>query len=356
MDRVRVLLSGGFGSGDAVDTVTLPLQHDDQETAFELGDDDDGNGNGDLQTLVSDSVTIGDLQRLGFVNRCPPFHSQRVMPFVSVLLSKGIWAFPSENSLAVYLRNKRQLDKVDYDAGVGVPLFHAVMGNTLKSVLFMNKQQGPVMRVYKYEIVHTKDVNAYTEGQVVHEQGTRALIKFEFCNVFKAHLPNSLRVDHTFTFYNGQSVTMSNYRDKRDIDTRVARIASEVGSGSRGLHSPFGSNDYQTASPRRQHAHFPYKQRATTITSTYYNGTTEETPRGAPRLGKYSDANVSMIPKKRILTLATFKINEFAPSNGDGASDGILNIHWDTQVLTCMCLLLHEYESRKERRHANSYG
>ena len=80
---------------------------------------------------------------------------------------------------------------------------------------------------------------------------------------------------------------------------------------------------------------------------------------------KRQDDKVSIIPKKRSLRVATLYMQETdslndgynsttsAPFTSDSEinSNIIDNIPWDSQVLTCMCMLLHEYESRKDKRH-----
>ena len=81
---------------------------------------------------------------------------------------------------------------------------------------------------------------------------------------------------------------------------------------------------------------------------------------------RYTDDKVSVIPKKRTLRVATFYLQETDlfddsssltntvpyTSNSEMSSNIIDKVPWDSQVLTCMCMLLHEYESRKEKRHS----
>lgn len=390
MDRVRSLLNSRRVvrvPEDEGERVLLPPQNSVsvESTAEHLyrphvgGDDDDQmtmiDGDRDdmtMHTLLSESSTIGDFQRLGFVNRCPNFDNERVVPFVSVLLSRGFYAFASEESYKAYLGNKRKIEKFDVQSELGIPLFHALPSNVVKSMF--GSRSTPVMRIFKFIVVRTCDANdnegstradvldfAPQGSELVSElQGTPySVYKYQFCTIFKAVDTKTGKVEHKFAFSKltsdvkdtviTENVNMTNYMQSRNADTNYAGLNLRW-YGSTGFASPFGSNnikllvlDDSMPSYMTQDTLNDYEQarRGERLRPLGY----------LPVWARYSDDKVSVIPKKRTLRVATLDIKE---QNRELSSDNpntAFGLPWDTQVLTCMCMLLHEYESRKDKRH-----
>lgn len=389
MNRVRALIGGGRrrNAGDhnvattsiSNDTSNIAAQSNgldqsslfDQQTMTE-GDvsvieyESDISTLGDAQTFISESQTIGDLQTRGFVNRCPNFTSSRTIPFVSILLTKGFFAFSSEHSYTTFISNKRKFNDTAllHNGGVGVPLFHAVVSNVIKSLLGSGKQKCElVMKIFTYQIVDNgTDLTNFPNLEIVSQDNTHKLIKFEFCQIFKQiHQSNSTKVIHTLKFYSGKEVNMVNFSDKRDIDTNIDDLPLRW-FGFSGFASPFGSNDIKLlVLDDNMPTFMNFNDSASS--SPGVNQTSNRSLGTMPIWGRYSDANISMLPTKRTVKLADFKINEttnltrsspLSEVSPTAMQAGIEKVPQSTQILTCMCMMLHEYESRKERRHKNN--
>lgn len=207
MDRVRSLIGNRRGRGhnrqhppyphngspSTVNLLGANVYGDDQSTIFarenesletSANEGDDSADAATLNTAVSEGSTIGDLQRQGYVNRAPRFTSERAMPFVSVLLQRGFFAFPSEESLQLFLHNKRKLDNIDPKTGLGLPLFHAISLNLVKSLF--SDQNTPVMRIYKYVMIDSQCDKPPLNSEVVSRINENVSIyKYEFCTILK---------------------------------------------------------------------------------------------------------------------------------------------------------------------------
>lgn len=381
MDRVRALIGsrrrnagGRQGPGTAANARIPEVQRaepamqfassDDQETIFETlndaqtlgpGRDEDGD-NDDTQTLrtyLSENPTIGDMQRQGYVNRSPQFCSVRDVCFVSVLLTKGFFAFPSKQSYDVYIANKRRLDRVDPLTGMGVPLFHAVPTNIMKSI-FSNKTQ-TVLKIHKYELAK-RGAPLPGSAQIVHEAQEFVIAKYLFCTVTMeevqhtasspaAALNQESKIKHTLKFHNtdGSYTTteMFNINGRRDIDTSLDTLPLRW-FGFSSFASPFGSNDIKLL--------ILDDNMPNLVESTPNTGSVPRPLGYLPVWAKYTDVDDSFLSTKRSVYLANLEIKETTDATAR-ENLGILNVPWNTQVLTCMCMLLHDYESRKERRH-----
>lgn len=336
--------------------------------------------NDDIQTFISESQTIGDLHTRGYINRSPNFDSVRNIPLVSVLLTRGFFAFSSDSSYKTFLNNKRKLDQLSLldNGGIGVPLFHAVTSNVIKSLLVPGKSKvEPIMKIFRYQIINhnnnsVEDLKLFPNYEIILQNNisNKILIKYEFCQIFKSVDENNpLKIIHILKFYNGKEIKMVNFSDKKDIDTMVDDFPLRW-YGFSGFASPFGSNDikllvlddnmpnYMDNNTMNSYLSNPYANNASQLISN-------RPLRSLPIWGRYSDANVSMLPTKRTVKLANIKIKElsqttdvasYIESNEDltSLSNGITMVPENTQILTCMCMLLHEYESRKERRHKNN--
>lgn len=390
MNRVRALIGGGSNRGRARRNHGQPVGNDtgllesqprmmmtndidqfsmfDQQTVIDGTNDEDNDSGGDdtetiseLQTFISESQTIGDLQTRGYVNRCPSFNSIRTIPFVSIILTKGFFAFPSQASFSKYLSNKRKLKDptMFYDGGLGVPLFHGITSNVIKSLLLSSGKQKTesVMKIYKHEIVPKfkgLNLSQFPSYEIILEDEKYILIKFEFCQIFKEADPlDSLRVIHTLKFYNNDEVSMVNYSDKKDIDTNVEDLPLRW-FGFSGFASPFGSSDIKLLV---LDDNMPTFMNEVNVTNDPQITSSRRPLKALPVWARYSDTDSSMLPTKRTVRLANLKIKETVMSSendDEDSSQGIIDVHRSTQILTCMCMMLHEYESRKERRHMSA--
>ncbi|KAL3232433.1 Uncharacterized protein RNJ44_04349 [Nakaseomyces bracarensis] len=349
-----------------------PRHHleDDQTTMFESDD------MRTLDTLPSESSTIGDFQRLGFVNRCPRFDEERVVPFVSILLGRGFYSFNSEESYKAYLRNKRNLERVDIASGLGIPMFHAVPSSVVKSMF--GSKSVPVMRVYKYIVVRTEasDSTAASEtttlpGAILDFAPSEAILeatipnsefsiyKYEFCTIYKDVISKTGRVEHMFTFnrltgdpkapLSMEQIPMVNYVQMRNTDTNYKGLNLRW-YGSTGLASPFGSNNIKllvlddsmpSYMENKSISEFEQASRGQRLRPLGY----------LPIWARYSDDKVTVLPKKRAIRVATLDIREEINEIDPNDPNTLYKVPWDTQVLTTMAMLLHEYESRKDKRH-----
>ncbi|CCE63704.1 hypothetical protein TPHA_0F02220 [Tetrapisispora phaffii CBS 4417] len=343
-----------------------------------------------LNTFVSEDQTIGDLQRQGYVNRAPTFTHYRVLPFVSIVLKKGFFAFPSEESFSVYKNNKRKFDSIDCTQALGIPLYHSVSLNVMKS---MFNRKHPITTIYRYIIYdpNSSIIKLPNSAEFVahlnlesDESERRDLYKIEFCTVHKEVTDSYRRVEHIFTFFRYEqfenqqyskktesdtalssdgepkvySYSMFNHTERRNSDTKVGGLNLQW-YGTTGFASPFGSSilkllilDDNMASLCDQRTMEEYDN---------YRRHNRVRPLGyLPVWAKYSDAGATIIPKKLTLKLATLEIGESDRCNSGDNTDihqssvGIYGIPWETEVLTCMAMVLHEYESRKDKRHSSA--
>ncbi|AJT04591.1 hypothetical protein H828_YJM1478N00160 [Saccharomyces cerevisiae YJM1478] len=387
MDRVRSLIGNRRGRGhnrqhppyphsgspSTVNLLGANVYGDDQSTIFarenesletSANEGDDSADAATLNTAVSEGSTIGDLQRQGYVNRAPRFTSERAMPFVSVLLQRGFFAFPSEESLQLFLHNKRKLDNIDPKTGLGLPLFHAISLNLVKSLF--SDQNTPVMRIYKYVMIDSQCDKPPLNSEVVSRINENVSIyKYEFCTILKKMESHnfSSRVEHDFIFHRKDEpdvhIPMINYNQRKNADTAIHGLNLRW-YGTTSLASPFGSNSINLLVLDDTMASYMNQQTIEEFDS--YSRSRPTRPLGyLPVWARYTDDKVSVIPKKRTLRVATLYLQE-TDSFDDGSSltstnytemgsNIIENVPWDSQILTCMCMLLHEYESRKEKRH-----
>lgn len=389
MNRVRALIGGGrrrnnensnvasTSTRNEISNIVAQSNGPDQSSLYDqqtmteeevstIADESEMTTLGDAQTFISESQTIGDLETRGFVNRCPNFTSSRTIPFVSLLLTKGFFAFSSEYSYTTFLSNKRKFNdiKLLHNGGVGIPLFHAVVSNVIKSLLGSGKQKWEsVMKILKYQIVDNgTNLSNFPNFEIVSQDSTHKLIKFEFCQISKQiSQSNSTKVIHVLKFYCGKEVSMVNFSDKRDIDTNIDDLPLRW-FGFSGFASPFGSNDIKLLILDDNIPTF-MKSNDSTYSNHGGNQSSNRALGTMPIWGRYSDANISMLPTKRTVKLADFKINETTNSTRSSPLSetnittiryGIEQVPESTQILTCMCMMLHEYESRKERRHKNN--
>ena len=378
MDRVRSLIGGRRNPRrqpppqqprSTVTHHTTRTNNDDQMTVYTISETlNDANTISDqsdtetLNTYLSESGTIGDMQRLGYVNRSPQFNSIREIRFVSILLTKGFFAFPSQVSYNTYLQNKRKFDNIDPSTGIGIPLFHAITVNLMKSI-FKTPENEPIMKIYKYELCAVGEVTPKgNDVQIVYDGPAYKIIKYLYCTIFRQdgtiqkltskdlYDDQNSKIKHTLQFKDGKNIEMFNINGRRDIDTCIDGIPLRW-FGFSSFASPFGSNDIKLLVLDDNMPNL-MQRKENDSNSHNDNNTSVIRPLGyLPVWCKYIDVGDSLLPTRRTVHLANLDIKE--TSNGI-ENKGIINIPQDTQILTCMCMLLHDYESRKERRHNNN--
>lgn len=369
MNRVRELIGGQSGSrNDRVRSQQQRQQRqqqynynidqasmmgtresgDDQETLLENILDDTET----LNTVDSGGETIGDFQRQGYVNRCPRFAHQRMVPFVLVLLTKGFFCFPSEKSLKTYIENKRKFDRLDPTEGLGIPLFHAVPLSVVKTIF---SPKAPIMKIYKYVIIDSQVNKIPPDVERISIDGPLVLCKYLFCTVLEEVNNGSGRVEHKLNFTGiaandedqliPQVLTMANMIHWRNTDTQLNGLNLRW-YGTSGFASPFGTGNIKLLVLDDNMPSL--MEQKTTEEFENHDRNNRTRPLGRlPIWAKYSNEGSTVIPKKRTLRMANLQIGEYQSASH---SDGIFNVPWETQALTCMCMVLHEYESRKDRR------
>lgn len=375
MNRVRQLVSGQARHQNRnMQSTPSPqdqnaLQHDEMEhddliTVIE--NDQFPSDAVTLNTFTSDANTIGDLARQGFINRCPRFTTVRTLPFVSILLTKGFFCFPSEKSFKIFLDNKRKFDNIDIETGLGIPLYQAISISVMKS---MFSKSLPIMKIYKYVIIDSSIETPPESHEFVAQLNKgkeggmeRDLYKYEFCTVYKKVVDHYKRVEHKFVFHDTHVktqeppvYTMLNHIERMNSDTKMNDLNLQW-YGTTGFASPFGSNnikllvlDDNMASLCDQYTMEEYD---------LYKKAQKTRPLGhLPVWAKYSDDNATILPKRRTLRLANFELGETDNPNitDTEASGGLFEIPWATEVLTCMSMVLHDYESRKDKRHGSNF-
>ncbi|GAV50783.1 hypothetical protein ZYGR_0Z02060 [Zygosaccharomyces rouxii] len=360
MNRVRELIGGQHSSRnertrsqrqDVPQPGMSTRAGEDQETLFE-NDTDDGDGLDDTETLntvASGGDTIGDFQRQGFVNRCPRFTHHRMIPFILVLLTKGFFCFPSEKSFKKYIENKRKFDKLDGIEGLGIPLFHAVPLGVVKTIF---SPKSPIMKIYKYVIIDSERDKPPPDAEQISVDGSLTLYKYLFCSILEEINNDAGRVEHKFNFTRldndgplPQVLTMANMIHLRNTDTTLNGLNLRW-YGTSGFASPFGTGNIKLLVLDDNMASFMDQKTVEEYEHHYRNNRTRPLGR-LPIWAKYSNEGSTVIPKKRTLRMAKLQMGEY---QSIAHSDGIFNVPWETQALTCMCMVLHEYESRKDRR------
>lgn len=319
---------------------------DDQSTVFG-NQEDEFPDMVTLSTVVSGSQTIGDFERQGFVNRCPSFNAQRTMLFAYVLLTKGFYCFPSEKAYEKFLDNNRAFNTLDTREGLGIPLFQAVSAGVIKT---MFNRHAPIMRIYKYTIVDSDTDKPPKDGTVVAQDGSAVLYKYLFCTIYQDLLNDYSRVEHKLVFSGEPAIEplgMANYVQSRGTDTKLQGLNLRW-HGTTGFASPFGANFLKLlvlddGMPSRM------DQRTIEEFQEYSKSHKGRTSGKLPIWATYSDKCSTVIPKKRSIKLAAFKVGEKSQP-GRECSQGIIDVPMETQALACMCMVLHDFESKKDRR------
>lgn len=365
------------------DDETVVGEYDDYEEEAYVDADDDNNTMMDdsdivsgatLGTYVSDTSTIGDLVRNGFVNNCPRFYTRRSLPFISFMLNRGFYCFPSELALNNYLQKKRTKRLFsDFNPGndePDVPLYHAVSTNLVKSLFSAERKSQwlQIMVIHRFQVLNTTDENfneklrelndntdetlpfVTEEPSLISENGSYRLYKHIFCVVFReVSTTDPNRIVHHFVLNNGQDEIMVSYRNRKNADIQINDLIIRW-FGTTGLSSPFGSNNFKLLILDNGMPSFlKHSTLATFDTETRQKKNIMRPLGYLPTWGKYSDDNATKLPKKRIYRLADLVINETSIV----MDPGVNNVPRETQILTCMAMLHHAYESRKDKRHMN---
>lgn len=215
--------------------------------------------------------------------------------------------------------------------------------------------------IYKYVLIRrnneeddeTTVIKDHDELVFKAKDDSFAIYKIEFCTIYR-DIINQERIEDSFVFNNFVTERMVSYSTRRNTDTTLGDLHLRW-YGTTGLASPFGSSyikllvlddNFPSYMTCRTSEEYDEQERSTTTRPLGH----------LPIWARYSDDRATVIPKKRTMRLANLDINETTEviDDKEGINDGILNVPWNTQVLTCMCMSLHEYESRKDRRHNGS--
>lgn len=303
----------------------------------------------DMQSVFSGSSTIGDYERLGFVNRCPRFTSGRTVTFASIMLSKGFFAWEDEKSLNMFIENRRKLEKC-LEEGGGWPLFHFVSVG-FKS--YFNKNV-PVNKIHKFKVVDNDKVCEMKEPvkELLHKNKYQSLYKVEFCCIYRTVNNKAERIEHRFVFDREDgtkyTITMVNSTGRKNVDFQIYEPTTQTTLNARwygttGYTSVFGSNDFKLKVLDDDVPHLLTHSAEDARNSADYASRSGTRPVSRmPVWGVYARATSLLpIPKRRVLKLATFEVAEVEQTE---------TVPFITEVLTCMCMYLHELESRKERR------
>lgn len=305
---------------------------------------------GEMESVFSESSTIGDFERLGFVNRSPRFASNRTVIFASVMLSKGFFAWENQDTFDTFISNRRKLDKC-LDSGKGWPLFHYV------SVGFKSyfRKSTPVSKIYKYKVVDNDKVDDIKEPnkELLHQNEKRSLFKVEFCNVFRNVINSEGIVYHKFVCFQPDgircSVLMMNSIGRRNTDCQVYEPITDSllnlrWIGTTGYTSVFGANDLKLVILDDQVPHLSSRASQERDNDRRDSQRSEHARSQSkmPVWAMYSrTTSILPIPRHRVLKLATFQISEVENAE---------QVPFTSELLTCMSMYLHELESRKERR------
>ncbi|SCU87227.1 LADA_0E02762g1_1 [Lachancea dasiensis] len=302
-----------------------------------------------------------DLHGKEFSNRCPDFEDVRNVPFASTVLGKGFMAFPSENSYTKFRQNKRRLDCLNDTQAVGFPFLHAVSLNLFKSLIH---GKAPVMKIHRFALVDTSRdedwaVN-YKEDehcQLLASNGDLRVYKLTFCEIFQHIESKTSHVEYRLVFRIDNRPTRNLFCLKMlghilhsDCDTRVDDLALRW-YGVSGLASSFGASKFDLRVLDDNIPSF-----LDYLTDKEYSDARKKVPNSRhvaklPIWATYSDESSTVIPKNRTLKHANFKINEMSH-----CSESLRDIPWDTLILTSMCMLLHDIESKKEKATSHRYS
>lgn len=361
MDRVRNLVRRNGGSRTH-ERAVAPILHDpidsDQATLVESNAEDDRRSQENiLGRRNSETSTIGDLRRSGFVNRCPVFQDTRDVLFASTVMGKGFYAFPSKESFQEFRKHKRRLDELRDDQALGFPMLHTVPLNVFRTMLNRNL---PIMRIHRFVLVDTSTPGAadkYPEDEnctLLARRGSLCVFKVHFCEVFQRIYSDSSCSEYKMTFRldnrsdNSLFTTkMARHFQRRATDARINDLNLRW-TGTSQLTSPFGSGNFKLVvlddglpsflDEVAEGSHSPPTRPVSSARNTQQ----------MPVWGIYSDESATFIPKNRTLKIADFKINELST-----CSPGLSDVPWETLVLTSMCMVLHDFEARKDRRSIN---
>ncbi|CEP60987.1 uncharacterized protein LALA0_S02e04214g [Lachancea lanzarotensis] len=347
-----------------VSVVKDPLDSDLQLTEG-VDDDNDDDDNVEKDDEADEADDANDHANAGngleVRNKCPHFEDQRDVPFVSVVMGNGLFAFPSDDALKAFRLNHRRLDTVSDEEALGFPFLHATRPGFLKS---MTSHSAPVMKIQRYAVVDigvdTEVEDHYCENEhcrQVAASGNLRVFCLDFCQVFQHMDSTTSQVEYRFVFsidnksdHNRFTVRLSAHVMQRNCDAIMDGIRLRW-HGTSGLSFLTGTGEFQLRVLDDDMPSF-----ADYATESEYNKACTHahplrTVSQLPVWGSYSDKRRSIVPKKRTFHRADFHIQEKAL-----CGKGLRNIPRDTLVLTSMCLFLHEIECSKDKRSSTSFG
>ncbi|KAH3901456.1 uncharacterized protein SCODWIG_02034 [Saccharomycodes ludwigii] len=268
----------------------------------------------------------------------------RALPFVTLLMKQGLFCFTSEASLQKYKNNKRNLELFEIDPLtkelVGCPIFQCVSISILKGIWSKSPY---IMKIYKYI---TSEEKLHETSETKHELvGFNAelnlyLFRIEYCSVSQDSSTNKSghSISRTLHFHRPDpntghlyTATLINKLLHRYTDVKISYKPNLYlrWYGTSGFASVFGSLNFKLAIVNQE---------------------------GNARVGtwaSFSDTNATILRPKRIMKEGILLVGEPEQDTNIRNSDaGTSELSKNTEVVCCMCLVIFEFESRKEtRRH-----
>ncbi len=297
-------------------------------------------------TYISRAETFVDLV-LG--HSFAEFNAIRTMPVVSALFQKGLYVFPSEESLNLYKEKNRNVDLSLRQKGLGTPILQVTT-----PMLSAFKKNCPTVVIYRFK---TPSVNCSN----VSPEATIESPKIEFCRVYFKYLKDKI-AKYTFQFMpNGdpndaenETLTMyvssvTPYADVCYKNTRLRWV------GTTSMSSTFGSgffkllklSDESPSLTDHLDENFPDPTNPLLASRDALANTSP-----LPPLARFSDKQSSSIPKKRLLRHGDIKLIEVFNS---GNKDSILDIPYCSLVISSLALVLRDQEIKKYHGNARYY-
>lgn len=275
------------------------------------------------------------------------FTRERNMPFVSVILSRGFYCFPTEQSYERYLANSRKFDNLDGD-GLGVPLFQVL---DFSAIQILADKKLPDYRFYKYVLRKSGDPPPYQQHELISTDGNKRLYKLLFCEAFRSRL-GLTKLEYRFTLYTDEGIfttVMIRCTQTRSIDTHFGGCNLRWKTSEPFLSPIFSRN-------------FKLQILDDNMPSLLDDDDTRRRKNGPvrkssqlPLWARYFADTATVIPKKRTQKLANLVIGE-TEEETNPASYGLGYIPWATQVLACTCMVLHHLEDERRQRKRRSNG
>lgn len=276
------------------------------------------------------------------------FNEIRTLPIISSLFQKGLYVFPSEDSLNLFKEQNRNVDLELRKQGLGIPILQAT-----SPMLSAFKKNSPSIVIYKF---NSPSPNCKNIGPEAAENP-----KVEFCKVYFKYLKEKI-AKYTFQFTpNGdpkdpenEMITMyvssvTPYADVYYKNTRLRWV------GTTNIASTYGSGFFKLLKLSDQSPSLTdcLDENFTDPTDPYLTSRDQlATQSSLPPLARYSDKESTSIPKKRLIRHGDVKLIEVFNT---GDKNSIMDIPQSSLVITCLALVLRDQELKKNHGNARYY-